>query len=125
MSPFRTSGWRGIALSFRNAGHGILSLLTRQRNARIHLGAAIAVVALAAFFRASRLEWVALLLCIALVITAEALNTALEELADAVHPDRHPGIGRAKDTAAAAVLLAAVFAAAIGALIFVPKLLAL
>lgn len=66
-----------------------------------------------------------MILCIALVITAEALNTAVEELADALHPDEHPGIGRAKDVAAAGVLVAALLAAVVGALVFAPKLLAL
>jgi diacylglycerol kinase (ATP) len=59
---------------------------------------------------------------IILVWSAEAFNTALEELADALHPERDPGIGRAKDVAAAAVLIAALGAAVIGMLVFVPHL---
>lgn len=125
MRQFQQSNWRRIARSFRNAGRGIGSLLARQRNARIHLVAAVAVVALGAVLRVSRFEWAVLILCIALVITAEALNTAVEELADALHPDEHPGIGRAKDVAAAGVLVAALLAAVVGALVFAPKLLAL
>jgi diacylglycerol kinase (ATP) len=56
------------------------------------------------------------------VWSAEAFNTALEQLADALHPERHAGIGRAKDVAAGAVLIAAVGAAVIGVLVFVPHL---
>ncbi len=56
---------------------------------------------------------------------AEAFNTALEALADAVHPERHEGVGRAKDVAAGGVLVAAIAAAVIGAAIFGPRILAL
>jgi diacylglycerol kinase len=59
---------------------------------------------------------------IVLVWGAEAFNTALEQLADTLHPERDPGIGRAKDVAAAAVLIAALGAAVIGVLVFVPHL---
>lgn len=68
----------------------------------------------------SRAEWLWIIVAITLVWCAEAFNTALEQLADALHPENHPGIGRAKDVAAAAVLTAAVGAAVIGMLVFVP-----
>ena len=73
----------------------------------------------------SRLEWCWLVAAIAWVWTAEALNTALESLADAVHPDRHPLVGRAKDAAAGAVLAASLGAAAIGLLVLGPYVLRL
>ena len=60
-----------------------------------------------------------IVVAITLVWSAEAFNTALEQLADALHPQQHPGIGRAKDVAAAAVLIAALGAAVIGLLVFV------
>lgn len=81
------------------------------------------VIVLGFGFDVSRLEWLALLICIGLVFAAEALNSAVEELADALHPDDHPGIGRAKDVAASGVLLAALVAAAVGLLIFGARLL--
>ncbi|MGH7337754.1 MAG: diacylglycerol kinase, partial [Myxococcota bacterium] len=59
----------------------------------------------------------------ALVWVAEAFNSALEALADAVHPERDARVGRAKDTAAGAVLVAAIASAVIGALVFGPRLL--
>lgn len=61
-------------------------------------------------------------LCIALVISLEALNTAIEHLTDLVSPDYHPLAGKAKDVAAAAVLIAAMGAAVAGGLIFLPKI---
>ena len=99
-----------------------MHLLASQRNARFHAAVVVAVVALGWWTEVSRGEWIAIALCIGFVFTAEALNSALEELADAVHPDRHPAVGRAKDLAAAAVLLAALAAAAVGLIIFVPRL---
>jgi diacylglycerol kinase len=65
-----------------------------------------------------RLEWCLLIIAILIVWIAEGMNTALEAIADAVHPDHHPLIGRAKDVAAAAVLIAAVGSVFIGILIF-------
>ena len=109
--------------SFRHAFAGIATLLREQHNARIHLLATLAVLALAFWLEVSRLEWLALLIAIALVWVAEALNTALEYLCDAAVPDDHELIAKAKDVAAAGVLICAVVAAVIGALVFVPYLL--
>lgn len=113
-----------MALSFLHALRGVMCLLARQRHARFHALAGIATVLLGFLLHVSRLEWAALLICIGLVFAAESLNTAIEELADALHPGTHPGIGRAKDVAAAGVLFTAIIAAMIGALIFLPKLFA-
>jgi hypothetical protein len=66
----------------------------------------------------TRLEWCLLIIAILIVWIAEGMNTALEAIADAVHPDHHPLIGRAKDVAAAAVLIAAVGSVFIGIHIF-------
>lgn len=108
--------------SFRHAFRGLGSLLRDEHNARIHLAATLAVLVLGLVAGVSRLEWALLLLAIALVWVAEALNSAVEHIADAVHPERHPLIGRAKDVAAAGVLVAAALAAAIGLLVFLPYL---
>jgi diacylglycerol kinase (ATP) len=110
--------------SFVAAARGLVFVLASQTNARIHLAATLAVVALGLFFGVDSQDWRWLGLAIALVWIAEAFNTALESLADAVHPAQHEGIGRAKDVAAGAVLVAAIAAAAIGASIFVPRILA-
>ncbi len=106
--------------SFRHAFAGIATLLREQHNARIHLLATVAVVALAFWLEVSRLEWLALLIAIALVWVAEALNSALEYLCDAAVPEAHDLIAKAKDVAAAAVLICAAIAALIGLLVFVP-----
>lgn len=123
MNRFRQQGGFRLFASFGHALRGFRRLFMDQPNARIHAAATCAVLALAAYLRVSTGEWLALVLSIGLVLAAEALNSAIEELADAVHPDQHPGIGRAKDVAAAGVLLAALAAVATGAIIFLPRLL--
>jgi len=115
---------RARARSFRYARQGIAVLLATQHNAWIHLVASIAIVVLAAGLGVSRLEWVLLIFAIAAVWVAEAMNTAIEALSDAVMPHPHPLVGRAKDVAAAGVLIAAVAAAIVGFLILGPPLLA-
>lgn len=101
---------------------GILTLLRTQMNARIHLLATLVVVSLAAYLDVQRTEWALLVFAIALVWTAEGLNTGIEFLADAAVPDPHSLIKHAKDVAAGAVLLASIAAAIIGALVFLPYL---
>ena len=97
-------------------------MMRTQSNARLHLLAAALVCAAGVYFGLQRTEWLWISLAIVLVWSAEAFNTALEQLADAVHPARHPGVGRAKDVAAGAVLIAALGEAVIGLLVFVPHL---
>lgn len=109
--------------SFRYAFKGLIDLIQHTPNARIHLAATIGVSLVAWYFDISRMEWCWLLACMALVWMAEALNTALEYLTDLVSPDYHPLAGKAKDVAAAAVLIAAIFAVLIGTIIILPYLL--
>jgi diacylglycerol kinase len=106
--------------SFGYAGKGLATLVREQHNARIHLLATLVVVAAAGYLQVSRLDWLILLLTVALVWLAEALNTALEYLADAAVPEQHPLVGKAKDVAAAGVLLCAAFAVAVAGLVFIP-----
>jgi diacylglycerol kinase len=108
--------------SFAYALQGLVLLVRSQPNARVHLVATILVCGAGIYFDLSRAEWLWIIAAIVLVWSAEAFNTALEELADALHPERHSGIGRAKDVAAAAVLIAALGAALIGILVFLPHL---
>ena len=115
-------GSRGPALL--SAGAGLLLVLRSQHNAWIHAVATLLVLALAVLFPLSGLEWCVLLIAIGLVWSAEAMNTALELLADAVSPDRNPLIGQAKDAAAGAVLVAALVAAAVGIIVLGPHCLA-
>jgi diacylglycerol kinase (ATP) len=109
--------------SFRDAFRGVGALLRTQPNAWLHALATAAVCALALWLRVDRADWIWLVAAIAAVWTAETLNSALEALADAAHPAPHPLVGRAKDLGAAAVLIAAAGAAAVGLLVLGPPLL--
>jgi diacylglycerol kinase len=111
-----------IPRSFVYALQGLVFMLRSQPNAWVHLLATLGVCGAGFHFGLSRDEWLWICVAIVLVWSAEALNTALEQLADAVHPQRHPGIGRAKDLAAGAVLVAAIGAALIGGVVFWPHL---
>lgn len=108
--------------SFRYAFAGVRTLLAEQHNARIHLLATVLVIVAAAVVEVSAGEWLALLLTIALVWLAEALNSALEYLADATVPQQHELVGKAKDVAAAGVLICALVAVAVAAVVFLPYL---
>jgi diacylglycerol kinase len=102
----------------RCAVAGVVHLWRTQRSFRIQMVALLIVVAAGWAFGISLAEWLAIVLCCGFVLFAEAANTAIELLADALHPDEHPGIGRAKDVAAGAVLLAAGTSVVVGVLVF-------
>ena len=107
--------------SFADAGRGLRALFA-EPNARVQLAIALAVVALGAWLGLGRGDWALLVLAMGLVLACEAANTALEALADRVAPDPHPLVGKAKDAAAGAVLIAAVAAAVLGLLVLGPPL---
>lgn len=109
--------------SFKYAFRGLGLLFITQANARIHLFVLIAVVVAGKVLEVSTTEWLFLVSAIGAVLTAEALNTALEFLTDLVSPGYHELAGKAKDVAAAAVLITALTAACTGLIIFLPKLL--
>ncbi|MFP6605363.1 MAG: diacylglycerol kinase family protein [Myxococcota bacterium] len=111
--------------SFRHAGNGLRVLVSGQHNAWIHATLTGVAIGLGFALRISGLEWCAIVIVIALVWVAEGCNTALELLADAAVPERNEKIGQAKDTAAGAVLVAAIAAATVAAIVFLPRLLAL
>src|SRR5688572_22815376 len=105
---------------FRDAFRGIREGVLGERAFAVHLPMAVAVIAAGAFFGVSPTEWLVLILCITLVITAELLNSALERMAKAVTQERNVHVGAALDIAAGAVLFASVGAVICGLVIFVP-----
>lgn len=101
--------------SFVYASKGIIYAVITGRNMRIHLCAAAYTLYFAlGFYRLSRGELAALILTIAAVISLEALNTAVERLADSVTRETHPLIGKCKDCAAGAVLISAIASVFVG-----------
>lgn len=108
---FALSGWMYF---FRNETNGQIQ------------GVVAILVTIAGFvLHISKQEWLWLILCFALVISLEMVNSAIEGLSNRLHPDIHPAIKMVKDVAAGAVLWAAVMSAIIGLIIFWPKLLEL
>ena len=109
--------------SFGYAIRGVRMMLALQANARIHALVTIVVVGLGFLLGLKSWEWCAVVGAIGLVWTAEGMNTAIEALTDLVSPGEHPLAGRAKDIAAGAVLCAAVAAAVIGLIVFLPRVI--
>jgi len=89
---------------------GILQALKSERSMRVHAVALTGLLIVLIITRPAPLWWAALLSSAGLVLMAELFNTALEALADRLHPESHPEIARAKDCAAGAVLLASLVA---------------
>ena len=108
--------------SFCHACRGLKTLVVREPNARIYLAATIAVAFAGWGFHLRAAEWAWLVVATTLVWGAEALNSALENLADEVSLERRDRIGRAKDLGAASVLVASIGAAALGILVFTHRL---
>jgi diacylglycerol kinase len=111
--------------SFRYAFKGLISLLSDEHNARVHLLAAIIAVATGFILKINPFEWCLLALVIGLVFLTELINSALEDIADAVDHQINEKIRKAKDYSAAAVLVSAIVSVIVGALIFIPRLLKL
>ena len=109
---------RKFFLSFMYAGRGLWYCVRHERNFRIHLVAALYAMVLAWTFSLQKGEWAVLLAIIAIVITAEATNTAIERAVDLSTKNPHSMARIAKDAAAGAVLFCAVMAIAIGGILF-------
>lgn len=104
--------------SFYCAGRGI-SEAAKERNFRIMLCAgALAIFFAARFYEFSEAEWAVLLMTCGAVLSAEAINTSIERLADKVCAEKDELIRKCKDCAAGGVLISSVFAAAAGVRLF-------
>ncbi len=112
-------------ISFRNAFIGIWTAITTQLNLRIHFIVASLVIFGAVYLRLKPADFLSLIFALALVLVTEMINTAIEFMSDAITLEHNENIKMAKDVSAGAVLLSAIFAALIGLIIFVPKILIL
>lgn len=102
---------------------GAIYLLKTEASLKIQFFLGLAVTAAGFFFNISKAEWIVQILSIALIMTAEGINTAIEALADFIHPEHHKKIGIIKDVAAGAVFIAAILASIIGLIIYIPKII--
>ena len=107
--------------SFGYAFEGIWTGISKERNMKIHVTAAILVVIAGIVLKISVTEWCICLVLFGLIMALELVNTAVESVVDLVTEERKPLAKIAKDTAAGAVLIAAIMAAVIGLIIFLPK----
>ncbi len=107
----------GVVAAFGYAFAGLATAWQHQPNVRIHAGIGVAVLVVGSLLRLPAWAWVALILAMALVITTELINTAVEALVDLASPGEHPLAREAKDVAAAAVLAASIASAAVGAIV--------
>jgi len=108
--------------SFKFAGKGLFYTIATQPNFIFHLIAALLAVVAGWYFDISKGEWLAVLICIGLVMVTELLNTAIEVLVDWLSPEFNVKAGLVKDIAAGAVLMAALVALIVAFVIFVPKM---
>ena len=113
---------RTFLKSFVYATEGIAHGFRTQRNMRVELTIAVAVVLGGILFRISAVEWALISLCIGLVLAAELINTVTELAVDLLTQRYHPMAKLAKDAGAGAVLITALASVAVGVAIFGPRL---
>ncbi|WP_066220616.1 diacylglycerol kinase [Formosa haliotis] len=101
---------------------GAILLLKTESSIKIQFVIALCMTAAGFYFDISPTEWIFQTLAIGLIMTAEGLNTAIEAIADFIHPEHHSKIGFIKDVSAGAVFIAAIAAIIIGFIIYLPKL---
>lgn len=103
------------------AAKGAFKLITTEHSVMVQSSIGVIMTIAGFYFHISKTEWLVQTLSIGMVLGIEGLNTAVEKIADFVHPDYHEKIGFIKDIAAGAVFFAAMTALAIGAIIYIPK----
>ncbi|MCC6288120.1 MAG: diacylglycerol kinase family protein [Chitinophagaceae bacterium] len=108
--------------SFTYAFQGVYTFFSRDSNGKLELCFAAIAIATGFILHISNTEWIAVLLCIAMVISLEMINASIEKLCDMVEHNFHPAIKIIKDIAAGAVLVSAVVSLIIGLIIFLPKI---
>lgn len=116
---------KGRLRSVKFALKGMWLLITTEDSIKVQTSIALIVTAMGFYFEISSVEWMLQLLIIGLVLVAEAMNTAIEKVADFIHPDYHEKIGFIKDIAAGAPAFAALVSIIIASIIYVPKIILL
>ncbi len=115
--PFLINRLKGLGYAIK----GAWLLVKNEASIKVQIAIAVFVTAAGFYFNISSNEWILQILTIALVLSIEGLNSAIEEIADFVHPEQHPKIGYLKDIAAGAVFFTAIAALIIACIIYIPK----
>jgi diacylglycerol kinase (ATP) len=118
-NTFFSGRMKSIGYAFK----GMIKLITTEHSVMVQFSIAILLIVTGFYFDISSSEWMFQTLAIGMVLAVESLNTAIEKIADFIHPEYHERIGFIKDIAAGAVFFAALTAIAIGLIIYVPKFL--
>jgi len=116
------AGRAGFWRSFSFAGQGVWRAVATQRNLRVQLLAAAAVIGAGVAVRISAVDWACVAAAIGLVLTAETMNSVVEAVVNLCTEEFHPLAKAAKDMAAGAVLIASVAALGVGAAVFLPRI---
>lgn len=116
---------KGRLRSVKFALKGVWLLLTTEDSIKVQFWAMIIATLFGIYFKITTIEWMIQFLVIGLVLVAEALNTAVEKIADFVHPEYHKKIGFIKDIAAGAPAIAAFISLIIAGIIYLPKIIAI
>jgi len=111
--------------SFTYAFNGLKILVKEEHNSWIHIAITICVVIAGFLLHISLTEWLAVILCMGLVFASELINSAIENLADFVSPQKNEIIKKVKDLSAAAVLITTFCSVIVGLVVFLPKIIAL
>jgi diacylglycerol kinase (ATP) len=117
-STFFTGRFKSLVFAFK----GVFKLLTTEHSVMVQFSLGILITIAGFYFQISKTEWLMQTLAIGLVLSIEGLNTAVEKIADFIHPEFHERIGFIKDISAGAVFFAALTALAIGFIIYIPYL---
>lgn len=116
-NTFFTGRFKSIGFAVK----GAFKLITTEHSVMVQSFIACVLIVAGFYFNISHEEWLVQTLAIGLVLGIEGLNTAVEKVADFIHPDYHERIGFIKDIAAGAVFFAAMTAIAVGCIIYLPK----
>jgi diacylglycerol kinase (ATP) len=118
-NTFFSGRFKSVGFAFK----GAYKLITTEHSVMVQFSLALLMIVAGFVFHISREEWMIQILVFGLVLAVEGLNTAVEKMADFIHPEFHDRIGFIKDIAAGAVFFAAMAAIAVGLLIYIPKFL--
>lgn len=108
--------------SVKYAFLGMWRLIQTEASIQIQLSISIIVTLAGFYYSISNTEWIMQYITIGMVMSIEGLNTAVEEIANFIHPNHHPKIGIIKDVAAGAVFIASISAFIVGLIIYIPKI---
>ncbi|MCT4628739.1 diacylglycerol kinase [Winogradskyella sp.] len=116
--PFVINRLKSVGFAFK----GMIILLKTESSIKIQAVIAIVITFAGFYYEISTTEWIAQIAMIGLVMSIEGVNTAVEYIADFIHPEHHPKIGLIKDISAGAVFIASIVAVIIAGIIYIPKI---